>query len=131
MNKNGVIVFTDDSRHGKHSHTVYNADGTQRGHRDEGHGKDFQRDDLSQTSCDRCGDYFDYPSRWENTPKFCRDCVEIIRAERSEREKRKEEDQSRQRKDAKSKKHPDINKLKPLGWGDTSQDMSQEFDSLK
>lgn len=85
VNKNGVIVFTDDSWRGKHSHTVYNADGTQRGHRDEGHGKDFQRDDQSQTNCERCGDYFDYPSRWSNPPRYCKDCVEIITEERNQR----------------------------------------------
>lgn len=85
VNKNGVIVFVDDKEGGKHSHTVYNADGTLRGHRDEGHGKEFERDDLSRTNCERCGDYFDFPSNRDFPPKFCRECWEIVKEEREER----------------------------------------------
>jgi hypothetical protein len=57
VNRQGVAIFKDDGPSGKHSHTVLNADGTPRGHRDEGFGEnwvnDFVRIETKKTTVSR------------------------------------------------------------------------------
>lgn len=47
VNKRGTAVFIDTTSSGKHSHTVFHADGTQKGHRDDGHGETWVNDFVS------------------------------------------------------------------------------------
>lgn len=91
VNKNGVIIFTDDSWKGKHSHTVYNADGTLKGHRNEGYREEFKRDDILDKLCERCSVSFAYSvGKAANPPKYCKTCWQVVQEEREERDRRRE-----------------------------------------
>ncbi|MFH1047373.1 MAG: hypothetical protein V1738_03650 [Patescibacteria group bacterium] len=49
INRQGIAVFVDDGPHGKHSHAVYNPDGTLRGHRAEGCDQDWVNEAIDVT----------------------------------------------------------------------------------
>lgn len=47
VNKQGAAVFKDDSSSGKHSHAVYEADGSVKGRRDEGHDQEWVNEPIN------------------------------------------------------------------------------------
>jgi hypothetical protein len=90
VNRNGVIVFVDDGPNGKHSHTVYRADGTLVGYREEGQEGDWNNELWKYTSCKECGSSIRYHVDWDRVPDLCDNCRSARRNERANRQHNQE-----------------------------------------